>query len=95
MLTRLPHARANLVDMTRRALLAAAAGIRASAAEPASLRDRGRRFDEALRACQRVLHAWLRHADERTLLLPDRLPGGPRGAKPGQPRVYTPHNSGA
>jgi hypothetical protein len=81
--------------MTRRELLAGAVGLRAAAAQESSLRERGRRFDDAMRACQRVLHAWLEHADKRTLLLPDRLPGGARGAKPGQPRVYTPHNSGA
>jgi hypothetical protein len=81
--------------MTRRELLAGAAAFPATVAQESSLRDRGRRFDEALSACQRVLHAWLKQADERTLLLPDHLPGGPRGAKPGQPRIYTPHNSGA
>ncbi len=59
-------------------------------------RENGARFDEALSRMQRVLNAWLKHADERTLLLPDRLPGGYRGLKPGDTkRLYTPHNSGA
>jgi hypothetical protein len=45
---------------------------------------------------ERVLNAWLREADARTLLLPDRLPGTGSGLKPGDdPRLYTPHNSGA
>jgi hypothetical protein len=41
----------------------------------------------------RLMRAWLKHADERTLLLPDRIapPGGP----PPATREYTPHNSGA
>src|SRR5688572_25932064 len=54
----------------------------------------GARVDELLGRARRVLHAWLRHADPDTLLLPDYLatfpsPGGPR------PLVYTPHNSAA
>jgi hypothetical protein len=48
----------------------------------------GQDFARALSACHRLLYAWLRHADTKTLLLPDRI--GPR-----DPRVYTPHNSGA
>ena len=36
------------------------------------------------------MHAWLKHADPKTLLLPDHLPV----FRPGVP-VYTPHNSGA
>ena len=39
------------------------------------------------------MHAWLAYADERTLLLPDVLPGFKRGPKP--LGVYRPHNSGA
>jgi hypothetical protein len=61
---------------------------------PAALaRERGRRFERAVAAMERVMRAWLRHADERTLLLPDRIapPGGPPPAR----REYTPHNSGA
>jgi hypothetical protein len=54
----------------------------------------GVRVEELLGRARRVLHAWLRHADPQTLLLPDHLaafpsPGGPR------PPVYTPHNSAA
>ncbi len=41
----------------------------------------------AVDASRRLLHAWLRHADSKTLLLPDRT----GDAK----RTYTPHNSGA
>jgi hypothetical protein len=48
-----------------------------------------RRFERAVQASQRVLHAWLKHADPRTLLLPDR-PIADR-----QKWIYTPHNSGA
>jgi hypothetical protein len=61
----------------------------------AQARENGRRWEECAAAARRVLHAWLKHADPKTLLLPDRLPGGPRGLKPGSPRMYTPHNSGA
>lgn len=59
-------------------------------------RENGIRFEESLAAMHRVLQAWLRHADPRTLLLPDRVPGGPGGLAPGDARrLYTPHNSGA
>lgn len=61
----------------------------------ARARENGRRWEEAAAAARRVLYAWLKHADQKTLLLPDHLPGHPRGLKPGAPRVYTPHNSGA
>lgn len=44
-------------------------------------------YDRDLAAAQRLLHAWLKNADGKTLLLPDRI-GRPE-------RVYTPHNSGA
>ncbi|WP_321472071.1 hypothetical protein [uncultured Paludibaculum sp.] len=44
-------------------------------------------YDRDLTAAQRLLHAWLKQADPKTLLLPDRL-NRPE-------RVYTPHNSGA
>jgi hypothetical protein len=57
----------------------------------------GAQFNEWASRSQRVLHAWLKQADPKTLLLPDRIPGpGTRGAKPGDTRrLYTPHNSGA
>jgi hypothetical protein len=52
-------------------------------------RTRAAAFEQSVDACQRVLHAWLAHADATTLLLPDRpLPDRTK-------RVYTPHNSGA
>lgn len=50
----------------------------------------GRRVEELLTRAHRVLQAWLRHADPRTLLLPDHLPVFRSGAP-----LYTPHNSGA
>jgi hypothetical protein len=59
-------------------------------------RDNAARFERAVGAMQRLLHAWLAHADERTKLLPDRIPGRAGGLPPGDTRrVYTPHNSGA
>jgi hypothetical protein len=59
-------------------------------------KENGARFDESLSAAQRVLKAWLTHADGRTLLLPDRVPGRAQGLKEGdRSRLYTPHNSGA
>jgi hypothetical protein len=48
-----------------------------------------RRFERAVHASQRVLQAWLTHADADTLLLPD-YPTVDRGKL-----IYTPHNSGA
>jgi hypothetical protein len=60
---------------------------------PAELaRERGPRFERALSAMERVMRAWLSHADDRTLLLPDRIgPARPAASR----REYTPHNSGA
>jgi hypothetical protein len=71
--------------------LAAGAGPAAAPADdpPAVARRHAEQFERAVAASQRLLHAWLRDADPRTLLLPDRLDADP--AK----RVYTPHNSGA
>ena len=61
----------------------------------ARARENGRRFDQGAAAMQRLLKAWLAQADQKTLLLPDRVPGR-RGLKPGDTtRLYTPHNSGA
>jgi len=58
--------------------------------------ENGKRFEEAVAASQRVLRAWLTHADPKILLLPDRIPGRAQGLKPGDTRrLYTPHNSGA
>jgi hypothetical protein len=60
---------------------------------PAAVDDtpesRGVEFERAVAASNRLLHAWLAHADSRTLLLPDRP------AVPESERTYTPHNSGA
>ncbi len=58
--------------------------------------ENGARFEQAVAASQRVLCVWLTHADAKTLLLPDRIPGRAQGLKPGdKSRLYTPHNSGA
>jgi hypothetical protein len=59
-------------------------------------RENGRRFDETVGSMDRVLKAWLRHADSKTLLLPDRVAAPAQGLKPGDTSsLYTPHNSGA
>jgi len=82
--------------MTRLIISALMLAPLSGAGDPfAQARENGRRWEECAAAARRVLHAWMKHADPKTLLLPDRLPGGPRGLKPGAPRVYTPHNSGA
>jgi len=61
-----------------------------------SLSTRAARFTRAVAASDRVLHAWLKEADPKTLLLPDRLVGPGDGRTPGnRVREYTPHNSGA
>lgn len=57
-----------------------------------------RQFNEAARRMDQMLHAWVAHADPRTRLIPNRLPGGRpgRGLAPGEKsRIYEPHNSGA
>src|SRR5687768_12803477 len=70
-----------------------APGAREASAEA---RLRGQRFDRTVAAMERLMRVWLTHADERTLLLPDRVPGRGSGLPPGEdPRIYTPHNSGA
>ncbi len=51
------------------------------------------KVEDVFRRTRRMVHAWLAYADERTLLLPDVLPGHQRGPK-GE-RIYRPHNSGA
>ena len=61
-------------------------------AAPAALeraRANGAQFERSVAASQRLLHAWLTHADARTLLLPDRLDADR------SKWIYTPHNSGA
>jgi hypothetical protein len=54
-----------------------------------SPQSRAVQFERAVAASNRLLHAWLAHADPRTLLLPDRP------VIPPAERTYTPHNSGA
>jgi hypothetical protein len=62
----------------------------------AEARLRGQRFERAVAAMRRVLKVWLTHADPKTLLLPDRVPGPGSGLRPDDDtRLYTPHNSGA
>jgi hypothetical protein len=55
--------------------------------------DNGVKVEEVFRRTRRMLRAWLAYADERTLLLPDVLPGHVRGPK--GDGIYRPHNSGA
>jgi hypothetical protein len=60
------------------------------------VRVRGQRFERAVAAAERLMRAWIKEADARTLLLPDRLPGIGSGLNPGDDsQLYTPHNSGA
>jgi hypothetical protein len=81
--------------------IAGAAGLAVAAgpAEPgqdAAFRQaeqNGVRVEEVFRRTRRMTQAWLAHADERTLLLPDVLPGYERGPK--GLHIYRPHNSGA
>ncbi|MGH9315083.1 MAG: hypothetical protein ACRD1S_18000, partial [Vicinamibacterales bacterium] len=86
-----------LVTVTVSVALSAVANVPAEEISPAALaRERGRRFERAVSAMERVMRAWLAHADPRTLLLPDRVPrpGGDRSVGASAPE-YTPHNSGA
>ena len=53
----------------------------------------GERVEEVFRRTRDLMRAWLAYADERTLLLPDVLPGFKRG--PQGLNIYRPHNSGA
>jgi hypothetical protein len=65
----------------------------AAAAPPetqfARARENALCFEQAAAASQRVLKAWLTHADPKTLLLPDNPAAGR------EKWIYTPHNSGA
>jgi hypothetical protein len=69
-----------------------AADLKADDALFAKARENARRFDEVVSSMHRVLKAWMNHSDEKTLLLPDRVPPPGQTAKN---RLYTPHNSGA
>ena len=69
-------------------LLIVATGLSPDAADD-SPPSRARQFERAVAASNRLLQAWLAHADPRTLLLPDRP------TLPPPERTYTPHNSGA
>lgn len=78
------------------AVMVAVPSLRGATSTPVEqARERGRRFERALTAMDRVLRVWLTHADPRTLLLPDRVPGPAGGLAPGATAPYTPHNSGA
>jgi len=76
-----------------------ASGSAAQSAAPAddalftAAAQNGERAEEVFRRTRRLMHAWLAYADERTLLLPDVIPGFKRGPQP--LGVYRPHNSGA
>ena len=52
-------------------------------------RLRGVRFERAISAMRRVLLAWLTHADQRTLLLPDRVPGPAAACRPATTHAST------
>jgi len=69
--------------------LAVTPALAQSDAAFARARENGIRFEAAVAASQRLLKAWLTHADPKTLLLPDN-PGADRSKW-----IYTPHNSGA
>ena len=78
------------------ARLALAGEDPATAQDEAAFRaaaENGVRSEEVFRRTRKMLHAWLAYADERTLLLPDYLPGVKRATAPMD--LYTPHNSGA
>jgi hypothetical protein len=74
------------------ALVPAAPGRTRTESAQSVAAERGRRFERALTAMDRLMRAWLKQADDRTLLLPDRI--APPGGAPAK-REYTPHNSGA
>jgi hypothetical protein len=87
-ITRLRRALARLAFLA--VLLApVATPARADDARFDEARQHAADFETAVRASRAVLHAWLKHADGKTLLLPDR-PHADRTKW-----VYTPHNSGA
>ena len=95
-----PEKAAHLKQILCSALLAASLTPRGlEAAAPASAEawkqaaENGVRSEEVFRRTHHMLTAWLAYADERTLLLPDYLPGYTRGQR--EQGVYTPHNSGA
>jgi hypothetical protein len=78
------------------ATLLLAPAVRAGEVDESAFRKaaaNGARAEEVFRRTRRLMQAWLAYADERTLLLPDFIPGYKRGQRP--LGVYTPHNSGA
>lgn len=74
-------------------VLAMAAALVAAAQDDGSKFAQARahsvQFETAVAASQRLLNAWLTHADPKTLLLPDRV------NVEREKWIYTPHNSGA
>jgi hypothetical protein len=60
---------------------------RMAATSDEALAANAKQFERAVAASDRLMQAWLKAADPKTLLLPDRLDG--------EARVYNPHNSGA
>lgn len=79
-----------LAGVVAGAMLSVAPAIGGAQESPfARARANARQFERAVHAAHRVLHAWLKHADTETLLLPDRPVADTSR------RVYTPHNSGA
>jgi hypothetical protein len=75
------------------ALSPASPAPEATAARFGQAAHNGVQVEEVFRRTRRMVQAWLGHADRRTLLLPDTLPGARRGNRTLD--LYTPHNSGA
>jgi hypothetical protein len=67
--------------------LAAVLTLGATPASAQTAKDNGAAYARAIAASERTLHAWLRDADPKTGLMPDRLTG--------DSRVSTPHNFAA
>ena len=81
-----------------RAILCALLAAGLSAQETESFRrarENGKSYEQASASTHRLLQAWLKNADAKTLLLPDRIHGRRGLAANDTKRLYTPHNSGA
>ncbi|MCC7236165.1 MAG: hypothetical protein IT163_12715 [Bryobacterales bacterium] len=81
-----------------RAILCALLAAGLSAQETESFRrarENGKSYEQAIASTHRLLQAWLKNADAKTLLLPDRIHGRRGLAANDTKRLYTPHNSGA
>lgn len=74
--------------------LLAVGGARGAEDAWARARANGTIVDDIYVRTRKMVEAWLKYADPKTLLLPDRVPGVLFGKYDGVP-LYTPHNSGA